>query len=46
MYIMFIYIQIKDDLDWVPLVWPKHLYAEQKDSTNSIDNMKYPKVRK
>lgn len=39
-------ITIREDLDWVTLVWPKHLIAGQKDSTNAIENMKYPKVRK
>ena len=46
MHIIFIMLQIRDDLDWVTLVWPKHLIEEQKDSTNAFENMKYPKVRK
>lgn len=37
---------VTKDLDWVQLAWPKHLLAEQKDTTNTIENMKYPKVRK
>lgn len=36
---------VHEHLDWVPLVWPKDLYNEQKDTTNTMDNMKYPKVR-
>lgn len=37
---------VENDLDWVQMVWPKHLLSEQKDTTNVIENMKYPKVRK
>eukprot|EP00111_Clytia_hemisphaerica_P022323 TCONS_00065612-protein len=37
---------ITEDLDWVPLVWPKNLIKGQKDATNAVENMKYPKVRK
>ena len=33
-------------LDWVDWVWPKHLKESQTESTNSIDDMKYPKVQK
>ena len=39
-------IQVEADLDWVQMVWPKHLLSEQKDTTNVVENMKYPKVRK
>ena len=37
---------VRESLDWVPLVWPEHLFNEQKDATNTVENMKYPKVRK
>lgn len=33
-------------VDWVDWVWPKHLKAQQTESTNSIGDMKYPKVQK
>ena len=33
-------------LDWVDNVWPKELIRQQRDSTNNMDDMKYPKVRK
>ncbi|RWS24845.1 lysine-specific demethylase 2A-like protein [Leptotrombidium deliense] len=33
-------------VDWVDWVWPKHLKHQQTESTNSIDDMKYPKVQK
>lgn len=33
-------------IDWVSMAWPKHLVNAQTDSTNTIENMKYPKVRK
>lgn len=33
-------------LDWVDHVWPKHLKERQTESTNAIEDMKYPKVQK
>ncbi|KAJ8044202.1 Lysine-specific demethylase 2B [Holothuria leucospilota] len=33
-------------LDWADLSWPQHLKWTQKDSTNVLAEMKYPKVQK
>ncbi|KAM7446348.1 Lysine-specific demethylase 2A [Porites harrisoni] len=33
-------------MDWVNVVWPQDLIEQQRDSTNSLADMKYPKVRK
>ena len=33
-------------MDWVDLVWPEHLRAEQRESTNKLSGMMYPKVQK
>lgn len=33
-------------LDWVDVVWPQQLKEAQTEATNSLDAMKYPKVRK
>ena len=33
-------------LDWVNTVWPQFLKLQQKESTNNIGEMKYPKVQK
>ncbi|XP_015787809.1 lysine-specific demethylase 2A [Tetranychus urticae] len=33
-------------VDWVDWVWPRHLKLQQTVSTNSIGDMKYPKVQK
>ncbi|EDO41168.1 predicted protein [Nematostella vectensis] len=33
-------------IDWVDTVWPRNLIEEQRDSTNSMADMKYPKVKK
>lgn len=33
-------------MDWVDLVWPKHLKKAQKEGTNALHEMKYPKVQK
>lgn len=33
-------------LDWVDTVWPLGLKDSQKESTNSMDDMMYPKVQK
>uniref|UniRef100_A0A4W5KPP2 [histone H3]-dimethyl-L-lysine(36) demethylase n=1 Tax=Hucho hucho TaxID=62062 RepID=A0A4W5KPP2_9TELE len=35
-----------DIIDWVDNMWPRHLKERQKDSTNSITDMQYPKVQK
>ncbi|XP_037110289.1 lysine (K)-specific demethylase 2Aa isoform X7 [Syngnathus acus] len=35
-----------DLIDWVDNMWPRHLKERQKDSTNSICDMQYPKVQK
>jgi F-box/leucine-rich repeat protein 10/11 len=33
-------------LDWVNSIWPQYLKLQQTESTNSIGDMKYPKVQK
>ncbi|XP_072164056.1 lysine-specific demethylase 2A-like isoform X2 [Diadema setosum] len=33
-------------IDWVNTVWPQHLIETQRDSTNVLAEMKYPKVQK
>ncbi|XP_032419254.1 lysine (K)-specific demethylase 2Aa isoform X4 [Xiphophorus hellerii] len=33
-------------IDWVDNMWPRHLKERQRDSTNSINDMQYPKVQK
>lgn len=33
-------------IDWVEVMWPRALRALQKDSTNSMEDMWYPKVQK
>lgn len=38
--------QVVRVMDWVNVVWPQHLIEQQRDSTNSLADMKYPKVRK
>ena len=38
-------MQIRE-LDWVNLVWPSELRAKQKDPTNDMRRMMYPKVQK
>ncbi|XP_061687197.1 lysine (K)-specific demethylase 2Aa isoform X4 [Syngnathoides biaculeatus] len=35
-----------DLIDWVDNMWPRHLKERQRDSTNSISDMQYPKVQK
>ncbi|XP_058876202.1 lysine-specific demethylase 2A-like, partial [Acipenser ruthenus] len=35
-----------DLIDWVDNMWPRHLKDRQRDSTNAIFDMKYPKVQK
>ncbi|XP_076831629.1 lysine (K)-specific demethylase 2Aa isoform X3 [Brachyhypopomus gauderio] len=35
-----------DMIDWVDNMWPRHLKERQRDSTNSILDMQYPKVQK
>uniref|UniRef100_A0A0K2TRG6 [histone H3]-dimethyl-L-lysine(36) demethylase n=1 Tax=Lepeophtheirus salmonis TaxID=72036 RepID=A0A0K2TRG6_LEPSM len=34
------------DIDWTENIWPRHLKEEQKDGTNDLNHMKYPKVQK
>ncbi|KAL0203342.1 hypothetical protein M9458_001360, partial [Cirrhinus mrigala] len=34
-----------DMIDWVDNMWPRHLKERQRDSTNSITEMQYPKVQ-
>lgn len=38
--------QVVRVMDWVNVVWPQDLIDQQRDSTNSLADMKYPKVRK
>uniref|UniRef100_A0A3B3Q5P2 [histone H3]-dimethyl-L-lysine(36) demethylase n=1 Tax=Paramormyrops kingsleyae TaxID=1676925 RepID=A0A3B3Q5P2_9TELE len=35
-----------DVVDWVDNMWPRHLKERQRDSTNAIIEMQYPKVQK
>ncbi|KAK1804315.1 hypothetical protein P4O66_020324, partial [Electrophorus voltai] len=35
-----------DVVDWVDNMWPRHLKERQRDSTNAIIDMQYPKVQK
>ncbi|ROI47866.1 Lysine-specific demethylase 2A [Anabarilius grahami] len=35
-----------DMIDWVDNMWPRHLKERQRDATNSIMDMQYPKVQK
>uniref|UniRef100_A0AAR2JQM2 [histone H3]-dimethyl-L-lysine(36) demethylase n=1 Tax=Pygocentrus nattereri TaxID=42514 RepID=A0AAR2JQM2_PYGNA len=35
-----------DMIDWVDNMWPRHLKERQRDSTNAIIDMQYPKVQK
>jgi F-box/leucine-rich repeat protein 10/11 len=37
---------IVKQVDWIDWVWPKHLKLLQTEGTNSIEDMKYPKVQK
>ncbi|XP_053557719.1 lysine-specific demethylase 2B isoform X3 [Bombina bombina] len=37
---------VVDAVDWVDNMWPQHLKEKQKESTNVISEMKYPKVKK
>uniref|UniRef100_A0A8C5P6R6 Lysine-specific demethylase 2B n=1 Tax=Leptobrachium leishanense TaxID=445787 RepID=A0A8C5P6R6_9ANUR len=37
---------VVDAVDWVDNMWPRHLKRKQKESTNVISEMKYPKVKK
>lgn len=39
------YIQIHQ-MDWVDLAWPWYLKEYQRESTNVLDQMMYPKVQK
>lgn len=38
--------RIVKQLDWVDLVWPRHLKKAQREGTNALQQMKYPKVQK
>lgn len=38
--------KIVKQMDWVDLVWPRHLKKLQKEGTNALHEMKYPKVQK
>ncbi|XP_016331058.1 lysine-specific demethylase 2A-like [Sinocyclocheilus anshuiensis] len=38
--------RLVDMIDWVDNMWPRHLKERQRDSTNSITEMQYPKVQK
>ncbi|KAG0414317.1 hypothetical protein HPB47_008514 [Ixodes persulcatus] len=33
-------------VDWVDVVWPRHLKELQTEGTNAIEDMRYPKVQK
>eukprot|EP00794_Sanderia_malayensis_P014173 gene14173-15652_t len=33
-------------IDWVNVMWPPELIEAQTDTTNNLDDMKYPKVKK
>ena len=33
-------------MDWVDIAWPRHLKQCQTETTNIIEQMKYPKVQK
>ncbi|XP_068101195.1 lysine-specific demethylase 2B isoform X4 [Hyperolius riggenbachi] len=37
---------VVDAVDWVDNMWPQHLKERQKEATNVISEMKYPKVKK
>lgn len=43
--IFLLYYQVRQ-VDWVDTVWPPHYKECQTESTNIIEKMKYPKVRK
>uniref|UniRef100_A0A6P6YIH7 [histone H3]-dimethyl-L-lysine(36) demethylase n=1 Tax=Dermatophagoides pteronyssinus TaxID=6956 RepID=A0A6P6YIH7_DERPT len=38
--------RIVKQMDWVDLVWPRYLKKQQKEGTNALHEMKYPKVQK
>nr|DBA23234.1 TPA: hypothetical protein GDO54_014167 [Pyxicephalus adspersus] len=38
--------QFVDAVDWVDNMWPPHLKENQKETTNVLSEMKYPKVKK
>lgn len=44
-FFIFVVSQV-DIIDWVDNMWPRHLKERQRDSTNSILDMQYPKVQK
>ncbi|KAM5193065.1 lysine-specific demethylase 2B isoform 4-T4 [Mantella aurantiaca] len=37
---------VVDAVDWVDNMWPPHLKGRQKETTNVLSEMKYPKVKK
>ncbi|XP_040202831.1 lysine-specific demethylase 2B isoform X3 [Rana temporaria] len=37
---------VVDTVDWVDNMWPQHLKVKQKEATNVLSVMKYPKVKK
>lgn len=43
--ICFFILQVRF-IDWVDCVWPRHLKEAQRESTNALDEMMYPKVQK
>ena len=38
--------RVVNSMDWIDLAWPPHLKQTQKDQTNNMGEMKYPKVQK
>lgn len=42
---LFFILQVRF-IDWVDCVWPRHLKEAQRESTNALDEMMYPKVQK
>lgn len=44
--VVFLLIIQVDLIDWVDNMWPRHLKERQRDSTNAIIDMHYPKVQK
>lgn len=43
--LMSVHLQVRQ-IDWVDCVWPRHLKEAQRESTNALDEMMYPKVQK
>ena len=40
-----IMMMIMFQIDWIEKAWPCHLKEMQKDYTNKLEDMMYPKVR-